>query len=523
MYKLDGKTVRNIQEQVQKNMSDIAAIKNLEFTINAFGITVLGRVDTEEDIPEGTYNYGDAYLVGTTTPYDMCVFTRDDGDGEFLNIGAVSMVGPQGPAGAIQIGTVTTGNAGTQASVTNVGTPSEAILNFTIPKGDKGDTGNTGNGISNIEKTNTSGNVDIYTITYTNGSTSTYQVTNGINGTNGQNGEPGQSFLIVGQITNTNQLPDPTTTPRNYAYVYDDGNPTTPDRIYYIIEDNNTLVWDYSPFAQVGSTVSVNGSPVTTFDADTKLDKYSNAGGYYTRVYAVDGSNNQTTLIAYDGWFNNTPSLVLRDSNGNFSVPDPTNEFSTLSSDAAPVKFVNKRVDTRLPKDTTTTTYNQLYTKLAGGTQDMTDVSATALANAVVQRDANSQITVPTTPTSTSHAASKKYVDDKFSYVYSNPNSTTSSYVTISDIVFLFGRCGSYAEGGGDKTYTLTFPVTLADTNYNVLVTNNCDTSDITNYQTTGIIGCYDKTTTGCKFKIHYNGSYSRGVNYLIIGKIATS
>jgi len=45
-------------------------------------------------------------------------------------------------------------------------------------KGDTGQTGATGNGISTIAKTSTSENVDTYTITYTNGSTTTFDVTN---------------------------------------------------------------------------------------------------------------------------------------------------------------------------------------------------------------------------------------------------------------------------------------------------------------------------------------------------------
>lgn len=49
-----------------------------------------------------------------------------------------------GVAGTIEIGTVTTGAAGSSASVTNVGTASAAKLNFTIPKGDKGATGAQG-------------------------------------------------------------------------------------------------------------------------------------------------------------------------------------------------------------------------------------------------------------------------------------------------------------------------------------------------------------------------------------------
>lgn len=52
--------------------------------------------------------------------------------------------GDPGQAATISVGTVTTGNAGTQASVVNVGTTTAARFNFTIPKGDKGDQGNTG-------------------------------------------------------------------------------------------------------------------------------------------------------------------------------------------------------------------------------------------------------------------------------------------------------------------------------------------------------------------------------------------
>ena len=43
----------------------------------------------------------------------------------------------------IKVGTVTTGDAGTQASVTNSGTAKDVVLDFTIPRGDKGDTGGT--------------------------------------------------------------------------------------------------------------------------------------------------------------------------------------------------------------------------------------------------------------------------------------------------------------------------------------------------------------------------------------------
>lgn len=52
--------------------------------------------------------------------------------------------GGQGPAGTVSVGTVTTGAAGSSATITNSGTQYAAVLNFTIPRGDTGATGSTG-------------------------------------------------------------------------------------------------------------------------------------------------------------------------------------------------------------------------------------------------------------------------------------------------------------------------------------------------------------------------------------------
>ena len=252
---IDGKIFRNIQEQVEKNKRDIAAWTDIQFTLNNFGITVLGRVDAEADIPEATYEYGDAYLVGEEDPYDIYIFTRDGADGEFINMGPLTVVGPegpigpQGPAATITIGSVTTGEPGTSVIVTNSGTSDNAVLNFTIPKGATGATGSQGE-----------------------------QGIQGIQGEQGIQGDPGESFMIIGTITNTSQLPDPSTTQRNYAYVYDDGDATTPNRLYYITGTEGNEQWSYSSLAAAGTTVSVSGNPVSTWSADTKLNAPSTAG-----------------------------------------------------------------------------------------------------------------------------------------------------------------------------------------------------------------------------------------------------
>lgn len=57
------------------------------------------------------------------------------------NTGATGPQGPDGDAATITVGTVTTGAPGTSATVVNSGTSSAAVLDFTIPRGDKGESG----------------------------------------------------------------------------------------------------------------------------------------------------------------------------------------------------------------------------------------------------------------------------------------------------------------------------------------------------------------------------------------------
>ena len=58
--------------------------------------------------------------------------------------GAQGATGPQGTSTSVAVGTTTTGIAGSSASVTNSGTSSSIILDFTVPRGAQGATGATG-------------------------------------------------------------------------------------------------------------------------------------------------------------------------------------------------------------------------------------------------------------------------------------------------------------------------------------------------------------------------------------------
>ena len=87
--------------------------------------------------------------------------------------------GPVGPANTLSIGTVT---KGADADATITGTAPNQTLNLTLPKGDKGDTGAigpAGRGVSTVTKTGTVGLVDTYTMAFTDGTSTTYDITNG--------------------------------------------------------------------------------------------------------------------------------------------------------------------------------------------------------------------------------------------------------------------------------------------------------------------------------------------------------
>lgn len=134
----------------------------------------------------GNMQLGDYVMIASSVDIEdnAKLYTRGENAWIFITdfSGAQGIRGETGLTPDIQIGTVASGNA---PSVTRTGTAENPILNFILEKGEKGDKGNTGdtgatgNGIANIQKTSTSGLVDTYTITYTDGTTATYEVTNG--------------------------------------------------------------------------------------------------------------------------------------------------------------------------------------------------------------------------------------------------------------------------------------------------------------------------------------------------------
>lgn len=85
-------------------MGYLISLHDNEVDWNLLGIKVIGHIDALP-IPEGTYEYGDAYMVGTQTPYDMYIYTRPDGnvhtEGYWFPVGKFPMPGPAGKDGSL--------------------------------------------------------------------------------------------------------------------------------------------------------------------------------------------------------------------------------------------------------------------------------------------------------------------------------------------------------------------------------------------------------------------------------------
>lgn len=100
---------------LQAAVGYLISLHDNEVDWNLLGIKVIGAIDALP-IPDGNYEYGDAYMVGTETPYDMYIYTRPDGkvhtEGYWFPIGKFPMPGPKGDKGD-GLETISSGDLGT--------------------------------------------------------------------------------------------------------------------------------------------------------------------------------------------------------------------------------------------------------------------------------------------------------------------------------------------------------------------------------------------------------------------------
>ena len=234
---VDNKEYRNIQEQVQKNKEDIADIMREEKILNAFGIKVIGVAATEQDIPEGEYSYGDTYAVGEEAPYSLYVWTRGNSEipeDHFLNLGPIAIQGPQGIQGPRGL----QGPQGPQGRSWNVGqgAPLTLALNDLYLDSLNGNV-YVGTGNNQYQYLlNIKGPQGLQGVTGATGA----QGPAGPQGPQGPKGDTGAVYSIVGTVTTTDDLPDPTLLTLHDGYLV---GANYPYHLYGVIKNNNVQQW----------------------------------------------------------------------------------------------------------------------------------------------------------------------------------------------------------------------------------------------------------------------------------------
>lgn len=151
------------------------SMKGVKGDTGAAGVGISNVIYGQDGTLTITMSDGTIY----TSEYSMKGPKGDQG-----NTGETGEKGDTGDDGFSPIATVSKSGDTATISITDANGTTTATVSDGA-KGDKGDTGNTGatgNGIASITKTGTQGLVDTYTITFTNGTTTTFTVTNGANG-----------------------------------------------------------------------------------------------------------------------------------------------------------------------------------------------------------------------------------------------------------------------------------------------------------------------------------------------------
>lgn len=165
-------------------------------------------------------------------------------------------------------------------------------------------TGDDGNGIASISKTSTSGKVDTYTITFTNGNTATFTVTNGNDGAKGDTGskgdkgdkgdtgDTGNGIASITLISTSGKV-------KTYRILYTDGNHFD----FQVTDGNDGSSATVDIVTSWNSTTSDSKVPSEKLAKDSLDDKVSKSST--TGLLKNDGTVDTTSYSTFDGNYNN--------------------------------------------------------------------------------------------------------------------------------------------------------------------------------------------------------------------------
>ena len=326
---------RNLEEQVEKNKNDILYMLEEEGVLNEFGIRIVGEADASGDLPNPTTykgEFGDAYAVGTQTPYTIYIFTRANGThltNYWFNIGkfplagptgATGATGPTGPTGLIALEYVGDRTSSTVPIIGQTFGTSDQNFNRTPVIGDyffqavRGVVNASVIGrtwFCSCEITSISSGLYNYQvrsvaeITGATGAPGNNGATGptgpmGPTGAQGPTGTPGSPFIIQGIVSAANQLPAPSTVDDNVAYLV---GTAAPYDLYVQVHDEDTWL----NVGQVEGVVGPTG-PQGVVDYD-KTGQVTDRNGFVAgkNSSAADGA----VSIGYNSSAPATNSIAL--------------------------------------------------------------------------------------------------------------------------------------------------------------------------------------------------------------------
>lgn len=337
MFEFNNREYRSLQEQVKFNTEKIAEHYKIDRVLADLGIKIMGQLEMPP--AEGTYPpggpdaFGEAYAVGTVNNYEIYIWTRP---GEWLNIGKINIEGPQGAPGD----SIVSASVDKNGVITLYMSDGQSIEVSGSAKGPKGDQGIQGiQGVQGLRGAQGP------------------QGNQGPQGPEGPAGPPGY-FNVLGALSNEDQLPSASTAETGSAYlvwhaVESEENGGHYD-LYIIIQRDGVADWQNTGRVSAGTYIYENGQPITQFNADTKLDKYTNSGGG-NKVYGTNndggqvmfilrpdpqtgsGSNYKNQVVQYDVANNKNNGLIR-------IAETPTQDYHTASKKYVDDKVYNDKV-----------------------------------------------------------------------------------------------------------------------------------------------------------------------------------
>ncbi len=382
----------NALQAIERNKQDIQDFKDGNQTIAEFGITVVGILTDASQLPVQGDNYGDAYLIGTETPYDMQVWTRDvaNNTAKWVDLGAFPLQGPQGPKGdkGSYIYSGTTDPTFSPYRTNDIYINSVTGYWFVSAvdgdgnyvwqkrfslKGEKGDRGEQGKqGVQGLKgDTGATGPI-------------------GPQGPKGDKGDTGSSFTIVGKVASTANLPDPSTVQSYQAYIV--GNDTAGYDTYVVVDG----VW-----TNLGKVQGVQGpAGPSGMGIDTLTDVNLTLGDTTVTYDTTDGIHiNSTGRFTY--------SSGNKDATVDLAIPIIAGDNITIDKAADSEKVTISA--TGLVKKTSA---KGLYATEVDGNDVKINFSASPINWQIVQYDDGGR-TQTNDPTDSLDAVNKQYFEAK--------------------------------------------------------------------------------------------------------------